>query len=203
MKRFLLLLLALAAVCGTASAQRFRVGVRGGVNVADYRFTPFSIGGSRFSAGSARAGFETGFVLRLNITKHLHLQSEINYDFVNYSVLSEGAVRRGIRLRAERLEIPVQLGLQFGALRLFGGASFRVADSQRSSAPGLLKVCFNDDEIALAGGLGLNVGHFFLDVRVQGYPRSRLWNTFTSGGVEERVEVTRDLIYGASIGFFF
>lgn len=203
MKRLLLLLLAAVTIGGTASAQRFRVGVRGGINVADYRFTPTAIGGNRFTAGSVRAGFETGFVLRLNLSKHLHLQSEVNYDFTNYSVRAEGAVRRGITLRAERLEIPVQLGLQFGVVRLFGGASFRVADSQRSSAPGLLKVRFNNDDIALMGGLGLNIGHFFLDFRVQGYPRSRLWNTFTSKGVEQRVEVTRDLIYGGSIGFFF
>lgn len=203
MKNVLLFLLAALLLGGTASAQRFRVGVRGGVNAADYRFTPVKIGSSRFSPGNTRVGFETGFVLRLNLTKHLHLQSEINYDFANYSVRVEGPARRSVTLRAERLEIPVQLGLQFGIVRLFGGASFRVADSERSTAPGLLKVEFNNDDISLMGGLGLNIGHFFLDFRVQGYPRSRLWNTFTSNGVAERVEVTRDLIYGGSIGFFF
>lgn len=203
MKRIFLLIFSALLLGGTASAQRFRVGVRGGVNAADYRFVPTTIGDMRFTAGNVRAGFETGFVLRLNLTKHLHLQSEINYDFVNYSVRAEGSLRRDIRLRAERLEIPVQLGLQFGMVRLFGGASFRVADSERSSAPGLLKVRFNDDDIALIGGIGLNIGHFFLDLRIQGYPRSRLWNTFTSNGLEQRVEVSRDLVYGGSVGFFF
>lgn len=203
MKHIFLFLLCALLAGGTASAQRFRVGVRGGINAADYRFTPVKIGSSTFSPGNTRVGFETGFVLRLNLTKHLHLQSEINYDFANYSVRSEGPVRRSITLRAERLEIPVQLGLQFGIVRLFAGASFRVADSERSTAPGLLKVEFNNDDIALVGGLGLNIGHFFLDLRIQGYPRSRSWNTFTSNGVAERVEVTRDLIYGGSIGFFF
>ena len=62
---------------------------------------------------------------------------------------------------------------------------------------------FNNDEMAVMGGIGLNIRHFFLDFRVQGYPRSRIWNTFVSEGVTQRVKVSRDLVYGGSIGFFF
>ena len=81
--------------------------------------------------------------------------------------------------------------------------SFRLADSSHSSAPQLLRVRFNNDEMAVMGGIGLNIRHFFLDFRVQGYPRSRIWNTFVSEGVTQRVKVSRDLVYGGSIGFFF
>lgn len=203
MKRLLLTLLAGVLSAGTLSAQRLQVGIRGGIDAAKHAFDPVTIGSNTFSPASGRVGFETGFVVRLNLTRHLHLQSELDYNFVNYAVHADGTSRRDISLRAERLEVPVQLGLQFGVVRLFGGMSFRLADSSHSSAPQLLRVRFNNDEMAVMGGIGLNIRHFFLDFRVQGYPRSRIWNTFVSEGVTQRVKVSRDLVYGGSIGFFF
>ena len=64
--------------------------------------------------------------------------------------------RAGIALRTERFEIPVQLGFQFGVLRLFGGALFRVTESERSSVPQLLKVRFNNGDV---GVMGLSLIH--------------------------------------------
>ena len=122
MKHLVFTLLAALLVSGAASAQRLMVGVRGGVNFTDYSFVPTRIGDIRFSPGSPRAGYDVGFVLRLNLSKHLHLQSELDYAFVNYSVRAGDAGNRRLTLRTERFEIPVQLGFQFGVLRLFGGA---------------------------------------------------------------------------------
>ena len=79
-----------------------------------------------------------------------------NYFFID--VQSRGAYpvwakkrmeRAGIALRTERFEIPVQLGFQFGVLRLFGGALFRVTESERSSVPQLLKVRFNNGDVGV------------------------------------------------------
>ena len=203
MKHFAFLLLFALGFSGAVSAQRLMVGVRGGVNFADYSFVPTRIGDTRFSPGSVRAGYDVGFVLRLNLSKRLHLQSEFDYAFVNYNVLAGNAGSRRITLRTERFEIPVQAGFQFGVLRLFGGAQFRVTGSERSSAPQLLKVGFNNGNVGVMGGLGLNIHKFFLDFRVSGYPRSRVWHDFTSGGITRRVKVPRDIVYGGSIGFFF
>lgn len=203
MKRLLFTLFAAVLAGGTLSAQRLQVGIRGGVNATSYSFETATVGDNTFSPASTRAGFETGLAVRLNLTRHLHLQSELDYAFTNYSLHAAGKLRRDISVRAERLEVPVQLGLQFGIVRLFGGVSFRLADSSHSSAPELLRVRFNNDDMAVMGGLGLDVRHFFLDLRVQGYPRSSIWNTFTSGSATQRVKVSRDLVYGASIGFFF
>lgn len=188
---------------GTASARRFQAGVRGGINTAQHDFDPVRIGSSVIRAGSARIGYETGFVLRLNLSKHLHLQSELNYSFVNYNFRIGGLYDRDVRLRTERFEIPVELGFQFGAFRLFGGALFRVADSERSSVPRLLRVDFNDEKIGIVSGIGLNIRKFFLDFRVSGVPRSHVWETFTSDGTTQRVKVSRNIVYGGSIGFFF
>ena len=115
------------------------------------------IGENRFRPGPAKADYQAGFVLRFNLTRRLHLQSELNFAFVNYSIRAEGSRARSVSLRSERFEIPLLLGLQFGPLRLFGGAQFRVADSERDSAPKLLKVNFNDD-VGIMGGVMLALG---------------------------------------------
>ena len=202
MKHLVFTLLAALVFSGAASAQRLMVGVRGGVNFADYSFVPTRIGDTRFTPGAVRAGYDVGFVLRLNLSKHLHLQSELNYAFVNYNVLAENSGSRRIALRTERFEIPVQLGFQFGVLRLFGGALFRVTESERSSVPQLLKVRFNNGDVGVMGGLGFNIRKFFIDFRISGYPRSRVWHDFTSEGIARRVKVPHDIVYAGSLGFF-
>ena len=200
MKHLVFTLLAALVFSCAASAQRLMVGVRGGVNFADYSFVPTRIGDTRFTPGAVRAGYDVGFVLRLNLSKHLHLQSELNYAFVNYNVLAENSGSRRIALRTERFAIPVQLGFQFGVLRLFGGALFRVTDSERSSVPQLLKVRFNNGDVGVMGGLGFNVRKFFIDFRISGYALAgrRLH-------LRRRIPPRQkcpDIVYGRSVGFF-
>lgn len=204
MKRLLLSLAAALTLCGAASAQRLQAGFRGGINTTDFRFSPVVINGTRFVAGPSRTGFEAGFVLRLNLSKFVHLQSELNYNFVNYAVRgTRENMSTDVRLRSERLEIPVQLGFQFGVVRLFGGASFRVNHSLKSSHPDLLQIGFGSGKVAWMGGLGLQIKHFFLDVRIQGYPGPTHRNTFISKGYRQNVRMRHDIVWGGSLGFFF
>lgn len=204
MKRLLFTLVAALTVGGAASAQRLQAGFRGGINTTDYRFSPVVIDGTRFVTGSSRAGYEAGFVLRLNLSKFVHLQSELNYDFVNYTIHAANAnLHTDVRLRSERLELPVQLGFQFGVIRLFGGVSFRLNTLLHSSHPDLLKVGFGSDNVALMGGLGLNIKHFFLDFRLQGYAGSKNYNTFISNGIRQKVRMRTNIVWGGSFGFFF
>ena len=195
MKRFFLLLLALG-ISGALSARVLTFGVRGGVNFTDCSFKPQTVGDTRFSPGSVRAGFDTGFVLRLNLARHLHLQSELDYTFANYEVLAG-------RAADNRIEIPVLLGLRFGAFRLFGGVRFRVTDSSRSNNQQLLRVKFDSGKSDLVGGIGFDIRKFFLDFRVSGISWDKTRYGFSSGGATRRVEVSRDIVYGASLGFFF
>ena len=74
-----------------------------------------------------------------------------------------------------------------------------MADSERDSAPKLLKVNFNDD-VGIMGGVGFNIRKFFFDFRLSGYARSHVWNTFVSDGVSQRVRVPRTLVYGGWSG---
>lgn len=91
MKHLFPLLLCALLLTGTASAQRrFQVGVRGGVTTTSYTFSRVEIGENRFRPGPAKAGYQAGLVLWFNLTRRLHLQSELNFAFVNYSIRAEG-----------------------------------------------------------------------------------------------------------------
>lgn len=114
-----------------------------------------------------------------------------------------GAADNRISIRNERLEIPVLLGLRFGAFRLFGGVRFRVTDSSRSNNQQLLRVKFDSGKSDLVGGIGFDIRKFFLDFRVSGISWDKTRYGFSSGGATRRVEVSRDIVYGASLGFFF
>jgi len=203
MKTLLLLICCSLLGVGTACAQRLQAGVRGGIVLTDHRFEAVRIDGRSFYPGPKRPGYDIGFVLRLNLSRRLHLQSEFNYVSANYEIRTNGSTGHGIRLRAERFEIPVELGIQLGVLRIFGGVRFRPAQGGHSNAPRTLEVSFNDDNVACMGGIGLNIRKFFIDLRASGYPRGRVWQTFTSGGASQRVEVAHDIVYGCSMGFFF
>ncbi len=200
-----LLLFAALVLSGAASAQRLRLGVRAGMNTSDYRFSTVRIGDTYVSRGGARAGFNVGLVFRYDLSRRFHLQAETDYVFANYAYRLRGGAVHDVRIRAERLEIPVELGFRFAkVLRLFGGAVFRATNSQRSSAPGIFRVKFNDGDVALTGGLGVQIRSFFLDFRITLHPQGRTWNTFTLAGAEpQRVGIGRNILYGGSIGLFF
>ena len=205
MKKILLSLLA-AALCSVCYAQRFRVGVRAGVDIVDYSSPRVGFAGGSVVHGSNRAGFETALVGRLNITRHLHLQTEFEFSRTGYAFrydYAEGRSRRNINVHANRIEIPLQIGINAGPIRLFGGAAFRVAHSEKSSAPSLLKVKFNDSNVGITGGAGVNFHKFFIDARITGYPRSKIYNTFTSDRETHRVAVKRHIRWSVSAGFLF
>jgi len=94
MKHLFPLLLCALLLTGAASAQRrFQAPAAASPPPA----TPFSrveIGENRFRPGPAKAGYQAGFVLRFNLTRRLHLQSELNFAFVNYSIRAEGSRAR-------------------------------------------------------------------------------------------------------------
>lgn len=203
MKMLFLTLCCLLLGVGSACAKRLQAGVRGGVTLTDYKFAPVKIGDISFSPGAKRPGFDMGLVIRLNLSRRIHLQSEFNYVSANYDLRSGGAAGRNIRIEAKRFEIPVEMGFQFGVVRIFAGARFRPAQGGHSSAPETVNISFNNHNVAVIGGLGLNIRKFFIDFRASGYPRNRIWQTFTSHGTSQRVKISHDMVYGCSMGFFF
>lgn len=203
-KIFTMILLALAAV-GAASAQRLQVGVYGGVNTVDYGFRPVEIDGMTFSPGDRKFGYDAGLRLRLHLSKWLDLQTGLNYGMVDYEYLArtQSSPLRKCTIETERLEMPVELGIRIGFVRLFGGGMFRLAAGSHSSNARFLTVDYNDSDVALTGGIGIGVKKFFLDCRVTGYPGSATRNTLQYNCVKRDIAVDRHLVYGLSMGFFF
>lgn len=197
-------LLLSSAVCSATFAQRFHVGVRAGVNVSDFSIPAVAVDDALVRNGSSKAGFEAALAARLNITKHLNLQAEFEYGRVNYGFqyYAQGGTRRDITINTNRIEIPVMAGLNFGPVRLFCGPSFRISHNEKSNAPSLLKVGFNDSKVALTGGAGLNLKRFFLEGRLTGYPKASV-NKFTVQGKTESVKAKHDMKWSVTAGLLF
>lgn len=195
---------ALLATAGHLSAQRLQVGFRGGLFFTDHHMAATEAGGMTVTQGPMQLGYDAGLMMRLNLTRHLHLHSEVNYVSARYRYTAATAERsQQIGITAERLEIPVQLGLQFGVVRLFGGAVFRPAATQHSHASHILRVKYNDNDIALTAGLGFTIQKFAFDFRVTGYPQRSSSNTLILHNATTEARVRNSFTYGLSLGFFF
>lgn len=194
----------LVVVATTASAQRFEVGFRIGANATDFPLPKVSFEDGYVVGGNARVGLETALMARLNITGHLHLQTEFEYSRSGYQMRYVGPIsERTVKLHANRVEIPLMLGITIGPVRLFAGTFFRIAHSEKSSAPHLVKVRFNDSDIGLMGGVGISIRKFFVEARVSGYPTSSIKSRVESDGFRRSVKVGHNIRYSLSTGLFF
>ncbi len=112
-----------------ARAQLLHVGLRGGVNISDVSVERFALADAVVSSGRIKAGYQFAFMARTNLTRHLHLQAEIEYACgVNAYRIDRMTSARSISIQSRRLNLPLELGVQLGAARLFAGASFVIGD---------------------------------------------------------------------------
>lgn len=192
-------------VCSVCRAQHIQVGVRAGASLTDY-----SIGNKVFDSGiigggRVHAGFETALLARFSFARRMFLQAEFEYNRDGYEFMYTHGDRpdRNIIIDANRIEIPLMLGVKAGPVHFFAGAYFRISHSEKSSAPGILKVGFNNSDVALAGGAGVSIRRFFIDARVMGYPRATMYNNMTVAGQTRRVTVARQLRWSLSAGVLF
>lgn len=203
MKRIIFTLLLSAAACTATFAQRFNVGIRAGANISDYAIATIADNDALLRSGKNKVGFEAALMARLSILKHFNLQAEFEYDRLGYGFnMRQGAAQRDITVKVNRIEVPLLLGVNIGPLRLFGGASFRIGHNEKSSAPSLVDVKFNDSKVAWTGGLGLNIRKFFLEGRLTGYPKGSN-NLIKFQGEEYRITPRRDMKWSLSAGFLF
>lgn len=204
MKRLFITLTLLLAMVATSHAQRLQVGVRVGVNATDFSLPKVLFDGGYVVGGNTKVGFETALMARLNITRHLHLQTEFEYSRTGYQLrYVSPTFEQRIKVHANRIEIPLMAGVTIGPIRLFGGPFFRIAHSEKSSAPLLAKLHFNDSDVGIMGGVGANIRKFFVEARISGYPKSSIRSSVEVDGYRQRVKVGRNIRYSLSTGFFF
>ena len=204
MKRLFIMLTLLLAMVATSHAQRLQVGVRVGFNATDFSLPKVLFDGGYVVGGNTKVGFETALMARLNITRHLHLQTEFEYSRTGYQLrYVSPTFEQIIKVHANRIEIPLMAGVTIGPIRLFGGPFFRIAHSEKSSAPLLAKLRFNDSDVGIMGGVGVNIRKFFVEARISGYPKSSIRSSVEVDGYRQRVKVGRNIRYSLSTGFFF
>lgn len=188
---------------GTASAQMLRIGVRGGVNIADTRFDQVTLEGCRISRGQDSPGYQVALVTRLTIPKFLQIAPELQFTSHDYSYRISGERYGDVKISVKRLELPVIIGFNISAFRLFGGPVFRLAHSEQSNRRDLgFDVHYNDSDVALMAGAGFDIGKFFIDARYVTYPRAS-YNLFTVDGSRRYVRMKRNWMWQFSAGLFF
>jgi hypothetical protein len=204
MKKLCIILVILLAICTPATAQKFQVGLRLGINAVDFSLPKTTFNDCHIVGRDTKIGFETALLSRLNITRHLHLQIEFEYCRSGYQVQYVTPMsKRGIKLHTNRIELPLMLGVNIGPVRLFGGTFIRLSHNEKSSSPNLVRIRFNDSDVGYMAGVGFRIRKFFIETRISGYPRRIIKGRVESQGESQRVRIGRHIRYSLSTGILF
>lgn len=204
MRKLLLLFLGAAFGLTAADAQLLHVGLRAGVNLSDIAVSRFSLDDATVSSGSVKCGYQAAFMMRANLTRHLNLQAELEYSCaVNSYDIYRGSYVRSTNIQLRRLSLPIELGLQFGAVRLFGGASFALGDWTANSHAAVLSADYDLPDVSIVGGVGVHFKRLFLEARVQSLAKSAQYDLYRIGNKMRSVKVKRNMLWSFSAGFFF
>lgn len=204
MRKILLLILGVACSLTVADAQFLHVGLRGGLNLSDISTARFSLDDATVSKGRTKCGYQAAFMMRANLTRHLNLQAELEYSCaINSYDIDRGSYVRTTNIQLRRLMLPVEIGLQFGAVRLFGGASFSLGDWTGNSRASVLAVDYDLPDVSIVGGLGVHLRKIFLEARVQSSTKSSHHYLYRIGNSVRSVKIKHNLLWSFSAGFFF
>lgn len=206
MKKCFAILVLLCSFVPLAQGQ-VRLGLRGSAMSSVYDFEPQTINGVMIRpSDGGQMGYQLGVVLRLSIPRVLHIQPEINVTSRDYSFgldTPDGYFPTG-RISVKRLEMPVTAGFNIGPLRLFGGPVFVLNQSQESNVKDRfgMDVTFDDGDIALMAGVGIDAARFFFDIRYTTFREkpSALYSVYNT---TQKVQAERDFTIQYTVGFFF
>ena len=187
-----------------ASAQVFKIGVRGGINITDNNFSQISTGEYRVNHLPSKIGYQVALTTRISIPHFLQISPEfqmVSHTY-RYQINSQFG-RSDAQVSVKRFEIPVTVGFNIWVLRIFGGPVFRVAHTEKvKSIHRDFDVHYNDSDVALMVGAGLDLGKFFLDTRYNFNPKQAR-NTIEIGGIGRTAKIKNSGMWQFSAGFFF
>jgi hypothetical protein len=203
MRKLLLSLFFAILITASASAQIFKIGLRGGVNITNGTFSQISTGDYRINSLKSKPGYQIALVSRISIPKFVQISPELQMTAHNYRYRVSGASSGEVKVAVKRLELPVTVGFNISVFRLFGGPVFRLAHSEKSDNKRLgLEVKYNDSDVALVAGAGLDLGRFFVDARYTFYPKKSR-NEFIIDHTHRKAQMKNDGMWQFSAGFFF
>jgi len=109
---------------------------------------------------------------------------------------------RSISIRSRRLNLPLQLGVQLGAARLFAGASFVIGDWTGNSDAARLGVDYDMPDVAIVGGASVHFSNMFVEARLRSATGSR-HALFRIGDAVRSMAIRRNMLWSLSFGIFF
>lgn len=164
----------------TSQAQ-IQFGVKGGLSSTDIDAGEIEIlrpgAGDRLQLAldNAKYGIHAGVMIRLPLGETFLLQPEVvfNSNTVEYRVedLSPGGAETMIlEEKFQYVDIPLLLGVKFGPVRLMAGPEGRLFVNSASDLFQFADYAqrFDDLEISLLGGVGLDLWNITLDLRYEG-----------------------------------
>lgn len=197
--------LLLSVLAFAAMAQPLKIGVRGGLTTGDYKFTKLNVGDSQISPGARPTpGYQVALALRLSIPHFIQIQPELAYSTRNYTYrVSSPGMADNVKVQNKALEVPVMVGFNIKAFRLFGGPVFNLSEKQRIKGDRQgLQVKYDKKEMALQFGAGFDIRKFFVDVRYTTYTKG-MDTSFTLHDAKGSVKSRHDSHWTFSMGFFF
>lgn len=204
MKTLLLSIAMALMVTLGASAQIFKVGLRGGVNIANNDFEQVSTGDYQIGHIKSKPGYQVALVTRITLPRFVQISPEFQMVAHNYRYRLSGPYSsREVSVAVKRFEIPLIIGVNISALRIFGGPVFRVAQITKvKNGRSGFGVDYDDADVALVAGAGLDLGKFFIDARYNFYPKE-IQNRIKVDGVTRTAKIKNNGMWQFSAGFFF
>ena len=204
MKALLLTIAMVLASAFGASAQVFKIGFRGGVNIANNDFAQISTGDHRISPLKSDVGYQVALVTRISIPHFLQISPEFQMVSHTYRYRIDSQLGSSkAQVSVKRFEIPVTVGFNIWALRLFGGPVFSIAQTKDiESIKRDFNVYYDDSKVTLMVGAGLDLGKFFIDARYNFNPKQTR-DQFVIDGTTRSAKIKDNGMWQFSAGFFF
>ncbi|MDR0955160.1 MAG: PorT family protein [Rikenellaceae bacterium] len=198
MKKIVLVLAVLTLTTATASAQLFRLGVKGGVSMLATDVKAVSDAGQSDQWDEFKSkglGWNAGLMARINVPLiGLYVQPELLYNHATYQMFDKSG--KSTDVDYGNIELPVLVGFKFLFLRVNAGPTFTLANIEGSDVLAIEK-----PSVGFQAGVGLGLKKFTLDVRYQGY-FDKEWGDIKFDDVTDKLK-TNDGYWGVSLGYFF
>ena len=179
-KLFFTALFGVFAVSLFAQKENFKLGVRVGVSTTDIEADDLLITNAdamenlRLGIAEANYGYHLGLFAQMR-KKHFFVQPEVLFnsnsvDFKVTDLSSPESSPQILREKYQYLDVPLMLGLKFGALRLQGGP---VGHVFLNSSSELIDVAgyeekFDEFTYGWQAGIGIDFWQFVIDVKYEG-----------------------------------
>lgn len=195
----------LVAVVTTSNAQVLKLGIMGGANRHTLEFNSVSFGSTTISEHPAdQYGYQLGAVLRISLPDFIQIQTELIYQETSSRLyVNNGKYTTNTSMSMNSFEVPIMIGFNIKAFRVFAGPVFRLSSSMDFSQKyNSISASVDDDNIGLQGGFGFDIGKFFIDARYSSYSEATKID-FNVNGDKGTVKSTKDGSWQLNLGLFF